>query len=211
MGNIFAKSFAKEATKITRKSVRRETPKSRFKRLQRGQKAIEAIGQLPGKGKGIALIVDGNFLGIDILTAVIELEREPCQELHIATLSLNSDNARHIAGMIEAKKILKASLVISESYATRSPEDFKQVEAILTAVGVPITIDRNHTKINLFDYGAKKYVMHGSLNLRRCNAFEQCFIDHCSELYQFFKSFIDDVHARRIKALPPKPKTKPKL
>ena len=162
------------------------------------------IGTLPEKGEEIALIVDGNFLGMDILNAVIELAGEPCKALHIATLSLNPENARQIAKLIDSGKILSATMVISEKFAKQSAETFNQIRAELDAVDVPVAVDRNHAKINLFDYGKKKYVMHGSLNLRRCMSFEQCVLAESEELYSFFLSFMDDIRDGSIQALPQK-------
>jgi len=43
----------------------------------------------------------------------------------------------------------------------------------------------------LFDMAdGRKFVTHGSLNLRRCNAYEQVVISQDEGLFEFFRKFI---------------------
>lgn len=52
----------------------------------------------------------------------------------------------------------------------------------------------NHTKICLFETdGGKKFVIHGSANLRSSDNIEQITIEETPELYVFYKEFHDRI------------------
>jgi hypothetical protein len=63
--------------------------------------------------------------------------------------------------------------------------------------GQTVATTRNHAKLLCFDLNdGRKLVAHGSLNLRRCNAYEQVALAHDAALHDFLASYIDEVAGR---------------
>lgn len=170
---------------------RRETTKRRFARVRRQSRAVEQIGKLPGKGEDLVMIMTGSFHGWDLVGAVMDLTGCPIRELHVATLGFNQAQTLHLAEMIDAGQIGKLTMVVSEMFREKNPREFKGLAEAMTARGQVVAANRNHAKLLLFDMAdGRKYVTHGSLNLRRCNAYEQVAISRDDALFEFFRKFI---------------------
>jgi len=62
-----------------------------------------------------------------------------------------------------------------------------------------IAYNRNHCKLLAFAMSdGNRYAVHGSLNLRRCNSFEQMAIANDADTYNFFRDYIDDAFAGKL-------------
>lgn len=176
------------------KPLRRESANAIRRRIVRTKAAAFHLGDPPAKGEEIAFIMGGEYHGLDLIIALLHSTPATCERLTIATLSTNASNAEEIAKLVTAGKVRDVVLVASEMFRDKSPEQFKPVKDAIEAVGGRVFAARNHAKIALMqmDDGAR-YVMHGSLNLRRCHSFEQVVIVNDAQLFEFFEGFIDSM------------------
>ena len=60
--------------------------------------------------------------------------------------------------------------------------------------GQTLASTRNHAKLILWELDdGRFFVAHGSLNLRRCNAYEQLSLSQDKKLHEFFATYIDEI------------------
>lgn len=176
--------------RTTRRIERRRTV-----RLLREQAAAEQIGKLPAEREDVVMILTGNYHGFDILAAILELAgpRVKCDELWIATLGFNRSQTDTLAEMLDAGRIRKLHFVISHMFTEKNIGEHNYLERVLKSRGHRIANTRNHAKLMLIKLSDGRHIVtHGSLNLRRCNSFEQLVITQDRQLYRFFSAFLED-------------------
>ena len=170
--------------------------KQRLARLAREQNAVQAIGALPEPGEEVVLLLDGTFHGWDILGALIELAACPVVRLEVATLGFNRTQADHLGDLIDDGTVRSARFVVSEMFAQKSGAEYGHLAQVLESRGHVCAATRNHAKLLLIELADGRTISaHGSLNLRRCNSFEQVAISADESLHAFFTDFLDDVVA----------------
>lgn len=173
------------------KPLRRPSANAIRRKIFRAKKAALDLGAPPAAGEEIALIMGGEYHGMDLIAAILHATPARCERLIIATLSTNADNAGTVAKMVEAGKVADVVLVVAEMFRDKSPEQFKPVQDAIEGAGGKVFAARNHAKIALMQMSdGARYVMHGSLNLRRCHSFEQVIIVNDASLFDFFDDFI---------------------
>lgn len=176
------------ATLRTRSAARR-----RFKRAARQQNAASQIGELPGDGEDVVMILTGDYHGWDIVGAVIELAGVAVSHLRVATLGFNRSQTTHLAELIDAGKVQRFTMVVSEMFRDKNKSEFAFLRETLESRGQMVSCGRNHAKLMCFEMDdGRRVVSHGSLNLRRCNSFEQIAISADPDLHDFFAGFINE-------------------
>ncbi|MEM1027526.1 MAG: hypothetical protein AAGJ38_05535, partial [Planctomycetota bacterium] len=79
--------------------------------------------------------------------------------------------------------------------------EFGYINDQLTPLKARVGVARNHAKLMLVRLTDGRHIVaHGSLNLRRCNSFEQIAISQDPDLYDFFAKYINDAMAGRVSA-----------
>jgi len=170
--------------------------KKRLQRIGRERAALEQIQQLPGPGEELLLILTGRWHGIDLVGTVLELSGEKIRTLQIATLGFNGDNARHLAELYDRGDVARMILLVAEAFRERNREEYAILRGLMDERGQTMNAARNHAKILLFELeSGTRISAHGSLNLRRCNSFEQLTIQTDPAVYEFFSEFIHDAAA----------------
>jgi len=173
------------------KPLRRPSAQAIRRQVIRTKKAALDLGEPPKAGEEITLILGGEYHGIDIVVALLNSTDATCEKLTISTLSTNASNAETIAKMMQSGKIGECLIVVAEMFRDKSPDEFARVRKAIEAAGSKIYAARNHSKIVLMQMSdGARYVLHGSLNLRRCHSFEQIAIVNDGELFHFFEEFI---------------------
>jgi len=179
--------------KITATTHRRESKARRTKRLTREQNAIAQIGELPSDGEDLVLIMTDDWHGWDLVAAIHELARCNIDALHVATLGFNKRQTEHLADLIDAGVIRQVTMLVSEMFREKNKAEFATLRDALESRGQRIAATRNHAKLMVFRLAdGRRLCTHGSLNLRRCNSFEQVVITHDAGLCQFFQQFIEE-------------------
>lgn len=169
----------------------REVKKRRFARLRRQARAVEQIGELPAAGEDLVMIMTGSFHGWDLVGAIAELAGCPIAALHVATLGFNRTQTLHLCELLDTGQIGALTMVVSEMFREKNAREFKGLAEAMAEREQIVAANRNHAKLMLFDMAdGRKFVTHGSLNLRRCNSYEQVVISQDEGLFKFFRKFI---------------------
>ncbi len=183
--------------------LERRAQKRRMIRMSREAAAAEQIGRLPEPGEDIYLIMTGRFHGFDILTAMLDMVGEGvwCESLWIATLGFNRSQTDTLAELIDAGRIERLTFLVSHMFTEKNVGEFQYLEQALTDRGQQIANSRNHAKLMLLQLSDNRFIVaHGSLNLRKCNSFEQLVITQDENVFEFFRDFIEDASNGAIAA-----------
>jgi hypothetical protein len=159
--------------------------------------ADEVVAALPlDEGDVTHAIVPGDFVFCDILPRVIALHGCP-PRIDLATLSLSEDNVNTLLSILHRPEQPSLSLLASVYFWETNQSIARAVETRL----VPhhrfrCATGRQHTKLMLFDYPDKSWIIAGSANLRSSNCYEQFAIFADREVLAFYRSWIEKFHAR---------------
>ena len=168
-------------------------------RLIREDNARQVIGQLPDADHDIVLLMDGTYHGMDIIAAMLDLADCPAVESYIATLGTNKSNIDQLCGLIDGGKLSGLTMLVADVFAQKDVIEFAYLTDQLGKRGARVAVSRNHAKIMQFKLADGRHIVaHGSLNLRRCNSYEQVAVTQDAELYKFFKAFIETIIAGGI-------------
>lgn len=180
------------------RTVRRRIRK-RMARLSREANAREQIGRLPKPGEDVVLILTGNWHGFDMLGAILELAGCAAEHVMIATLGFNRFQTDTLTEMVDEHRIHRLTFMVSHMFTEKNAGEFDYLREALESRGQRLANSRNHAKLMLILLEDNRHIVtHGSLNLRRCNSFEQLVITQDYELFQFFAQFIEDAIAGGI-------------
>jgi hypothetical protein len=172
-------------------SIRRPSNKTIHRQLLRTSAAIDQIGQLPRPGEEIALLIDGTFHGMDLLTAAMDLGAAPAR-VRIGTMSINRTHIDALVALVSTGRATTLSLVASEVFAEKDPSTWAYLRQRFAELRLPHTANRNHTKLTLLEcQDGRRFTIHGSMNMRRCNAYEQAHVSADPELHDWYARFLD--------------------
>jgi len=170
----------------------REPAKRRFRRLAREEGALRVVERLPEAGEEVVLILDGTFHGFDLITAVLRLaDPVRCTDAWLSTMSINKTHANHLLSLGDEGHFDRLALLVSEVFAQQDKPVWNYLNERFPVRGWRVHANRNHTKVVALKFeDGSRVVMHGSLNLRRCHAYEQVFMSRDADLFTFFVDFI---------------------
>lgn len=176
----------------------RRTARRRFARGKREAAAVDQIRELPDRGEGLVMIMTGTFHGWDLVAAVLRLAGgAEIEHLRVATLGFNRAQTLDLGELIDAGRIRRLTMVVSEMFREKNRSEFKLLDEEMTRRGQVVRCDRNHAKLLCFELNdGRRLVSHGSLNLRRCKSYEQVVMSHDEKLHDFFAAFIDRMASR---------------
>ena len=190
----YAADGSRRRVGIERDPAHRRQPKLReFRRGLRHEAAKEVIGTLPEAGGEIVIVLAGTFHGVDLFTATLDLAGVPAKFVDFATLAINKTHTELLAGLYDEGRVQAMRMLISDVFRANSIPEWTHLSQTFERIGQPLHTARNHAKIICVEFvDGRKFAIHGSLNLRRCNSYEQAAIAHDAELHDFFRQFIDD-------------------
>lgn len=143
-------------------------------------------------------IIDGSFIFGDFIESFIVDRNMKVKELTLSTLSISQENVDSFCNLIKKGYILKLKLIVSDYFYSHEKNNL--VKYMYNTLDIDnkfqLSVCRTHTKICLIETeqgGGRKYVIHGSANLRSSDNIEQFMIEENSELYDFNKLFHDKI------------------
>lgn len=143
-------------------------------------------------------IIDGSFIFGDFIEAFIYDRAMKVKELTLSTLSMSQENIDSFYNLMNLGYIENLNIIISDFFY--SHERHNLVKYMYEKLDIDdrfqLSVCRTHTKICMFETemnGGRKYVIHGSANLRSSDNIEQFMIEENSELYDFNKLFHDKI------------------
>jgi hypothetical protein len=135
-------------------------------------------------------IIDGSFIFGDFIEAFIYERAMKVKELTLSTLSMSQENIDSFYNLMQNGYIEKLNIIVSDFFF--SHERHNLVKYMYDKLDIDnrfqLSVCRTHTKICIFETemnGGRKYVIHGSANLRSSDNIEQFMIEENSELYDF--------------------------
>ena len=140
------------------------------------------------KGERMFCVINGSFIFGDFIEAFIYDNNIAAKEMTISTLSMNQNNIDSLLGLLKLGYIEKLNLIISAYFY--SHEKNRLIKYIYENLDVDnkfqLSVARTHCKLCIFEtYDNKKWVIHGSANLRSSGNIEQFMIEENEELYDF--------------------------
>jgi hypothetical protein len=159
--------------------------------------ADEVVTALPAREGDVTHgVVPGDFVFCDIVPRVIAKHGCP-PRLDLATLSMSEDNVNTLLGVLNRPEQPAMSLLASVYFWETNQSIARAVETRL----VPhprfrAATGRQHTKLMIFDYPDKAWVIAGSANLRSSNCYEQFAIFAERDVLNFYRAWMEKFHAR---------------
>ena len=142
-------------------------------------------------GEQYHAIVHGNFIFGDFLEALVYKKDIIVEKMYLSTLSMSQNNIDSLEGMLDASRIKKLVLVLSNYFYSHEKHKLIKyaLEKLDKADRFDMRIIRNHTKICLMEVSNIRLVMSGSANLRSSESIEQFILQESPELYTFYQDW----------------------
>lgn len=161
----------------------------KFKNASQLSKAIEIK-----QNERYFCIIDGSFIFGDFIEAFITDRNMQVKELTLSTLSMSQENIDSFYNLMKNGYIEKLNIIVSDFFYSHERHNLVKYmyERLDFDDKFQLSVCRTHTKICMFETemnGGRKYVIHGSANLRSSDNIEQFMIEENSELYDFNYTF----------------------
>ena len=135
------------------------------------------------------IILSGNFKMGDFIEAFIQNKNIKTKKLILSTLSMSQNNIDSLFNLVKHGYVESIDLVISDYFFAH--ERTQLIQYMLDILDVDdkfnMAVAGSHTKICLFEsINKRKYIIHGSANLRSSGCIEQITIEENKELYDFY-------------------------
>lgn len=159
--------------------------------------AIRAANYIDlGVGQRSHMVTAGSFEFGDFLEALLKERNIQCKHLSVSTLSMSQNNVDSLANLLHDGWTDALDLIVSDYFFAHERRTL--VPYLLHELDhenrFQFAVAGSHTKIILFEtYGGKKFVIHGSANLRSSGCLEQTTIEHNPGLYDFYRNFHDAI------------------
>ncbi len=176
-------------------SMRKRITSRRQLTIIRETHAARQIGSLPEPGEEVLMILTGLWHGTDLVGAINRIDPAVrFADVTMATMSMNRQNADYLATLMEAEIIQRLLLVVSTAFINQNADEYHGVLAALAPHNARIGAQRNHAKTMTFlTTDGRKFYVHGSLNLRRCQAYEQMAFGQDAGTHDFLRQFTHDI------------------
>lgn len=155
--------------------------------------AIRAANYIDlGVGQRSHMVTAGSFEFGDFLEALLKERNIQCKHMSVSTLSMSQNNIDSFGNLLHDGWVDKLDLIVSDYFYAHERKSL--IPYMLGELDqdnkFQLAVAGSHTKIVLFEtYGGKKFVMHGSANLRSSGCLEQTTIEHNPDLYDFYLNF----------------------
>ena len=151
-----------------------------------------------GTGSRSHALLSGNFIAGDFIEALFVEKNIHTKCLSVSTLSLSDNNVDSFRNLIDGGYIDSLDFIVSDYFHGHEKHKFGLVPYMLQQLDVDnkfqLAVAQSHTKICIFETdGGKKFVIHGSANLRSSTCVEQIVIEENPVLYDFYKAYHDAV------------------
>lgn len=159
--------------------------------------AIRAANYIElGEGLRSHMITAGSFEFGDFFEALLKERNIRCRHISISTLSMSQNNIDSLGNLLHDGWTDRLDLIVSDYFFAHERKGL--MPYLLNELDVDdrfqLAVAGSHTKIVLFEtYGGKKFVIHGSANLRSSGCLEQTTIEENPGLFDFYRTFHDGI------------------
>ena len=165
------------------------------------QKAYDLVDEIKiNKGETVYCMLTGDFVFGDFIGAFIQNNNLEVKELTIISLSGSKDIYNMFDELMIQGWVAKINLLLSSYYLNtekiKHTGTIRQLEELSDKhkANFNVYYSRVHQKIILIETKqGGKVVMHGSANLKSCQALEQLMIQENKELYDFNYKYFQEL------------------
>lgn len=143
-------------------------------------------------------IVDGSFIFGDFIQAFINSRGLKNCNVTISTLSLSIENIATLKVLMEHDCIDNLNIIVSDFFYSHEKNNL--VKLMYKELDIDdrfqLAVCRSHMKVTLIETkqsGGRKYVMHGSANLRSSDNLEQFMIEESKEQFDMFNNCFENI------------------
>jgi hypothetical protein len=142
------------------------------------------------------VIIDGSFFFGDFIEAFLVKHNIHVKKMTISTLSMNKNNVDSLANLIKGNYINELNLILSDYFYGHEKHDL--IPYIYQTLDIDnkfqLSFAGTHCKICIFEtINGRKFVFHGSANLRSSSNIEQIMLEESTGLYDFMDKIQDDI------------------
>jgi len=142
------------------------------------------------------VIIDGSFFFGDFIEAFIVKHNIHVKKMTISTLSMNKNNVDSLANLINGNYIQELNLVLSDYFYGHEKHDL--IPYIYETLDIEnkfqLSFAGTHCKICIFEtVNGRKFVFHGSANLRSSSNIEQIMLEESVGLYDFMDEIQNNI------------------
>lgn len=163
-------------------------PKEIDERFLKYKNAEELVEYMDFKeNKRYFVFVDGSFFFGDFIEAFIVKKNVHVKKMTISTLSLNQENIDSLANLINGGFVDELNLIVSHYFYAHNRDSIKYIYDTLDIDGkFQLSVAGSHCKICCFEtVNNRKFVVHGSANMRSSSNIEQIMFEENNDLYDF--------------------------
>lgn len=155
--------------------------------------AGEALGELPGPGEAVHVLISGRFSLWDCVPAIAaKLGR--LDRLHVATLGFSRRNVEAMGRLMDAGTVGTLRLLCSHYFKGTSPDLYRfATDELAARPGAEFLSVRTHCKLLLVAAGERRLAVESSANLRSCKNLEQLTAFGSPAVYDFHTAWIDEL------------------
>lgn len=170
------------------------TQRREFEQLTKSRAARAQLCQLPPQHGSVHCVLKGDFALFDFIPAVLDIAGVPVTRLRIATLGFSKLNVEAMEKLLVAGAVGRVDVLCSHYFAAQDDDIYSQAQAMLGRFpGCSLTAMRTHAKLLLFDFGAVRYAVESSANLRSCHNVETATIFNSVRVHDFHAQWIDEL------------------
>jgi hypothetical protein len=142
------------------------------------------------------VIIDGSFFFGDFIEAFLVKHNIHVKKMTISTLSMNKNNVDSLFNLINGNYIDELNLVLSDYFYGHEKHDL--VPYIYETLDIDnkfqLSFAGTHCKICIFEtVNGRKFVFHGSANLRSSSNIEQIMLEENEGLYDFMDEIQNNI------------------
>jgi hypothetical protein len=142
------------------------------------------------------VIIDGSFFFGDFIEAFIVKHNIHVKKMTISTLSMNKNNVDSLANLINGNYIDELNLLLSDYFYGHEKHDL--IPYIYETLDIDnkfqLSFAGTHCKICIFEtVNGRKFVFHGSANLRSSSNIEQIMLEESEGLYDFMDEIQNNI------------------
>jgi hypothetical protein len=172
------------------------------------REAKELLPYLPdAEGEATHAVMSGRYDLMVLLAAILDFYGSGCQSLRVATLSFNDRNTLEMADLLRSGRVGTLTLLCSSFFRAHNQAEYAAArrEATCFPGRWRLAAARNHCKVVLADFGARRLVLEGSANLRTNGNLEQLLIVQDAGLFSWHAAWIDELVSRHEAEDEPEP------
>jgi hypothetical protein len=162
--------------------------------MARLREARDALPLIPAEGETLHGLMTGSYDLMHLLIVLLDKLGSRCNHMRIATLSLSSRNVTEMAALLDARKIGRLDILVSDFFRRHDKVIFTELLTEFAKRGQRVASARSHCKIvTLALKDGRRFTLEGSANLRTNSNIEQFCLTQSVELHDWYAVWLSEM------------------